>query len=77
MKRSWWRGKPRSPERFAYRSAVRTMKYMENGFIPKCKITGGRCDYGGKPESVRDCGDCPTYQEKERQEAMKEMMVWP
>lgn len=32
----------------------------------ECKYTGFPCDYGGSPETVGDCTDCPTFLNWER-----------
>ena len=37
---------------------------------PICAITNKTCDYGGSPDSVRDCFDCPTSIIAERDAAI-------
>ena len=37
---------------------------------PICPVNGKTCDYGGSPESVRDCYDCPTGIAAERDAAI-------
>lgn len=39
---------------------------------PECHITHMSCDYGGAPDKMNDCTDCPTQIEEWHKEAVRD-----
>jgi len=41
--------------------------------VVTCRFSNGDCDYGGIPERVTDCSDCPTFLHWERKQIEEDL----